>query len=852
MQISTKDIKVIAVLGPTNTGKTYFAMERLLAHGSGIIGFPLRLLARENYERARAIKGPSQVALITGEEKIVPKHAKYFFCTVESMPLAMQVDFLAVDEIQLCADVNRGHFFTDRLLYSRGRHETMFMGSENMRPIIKRLLPCTQFVTRPRFSTLSYSGRRKINRLPPRSVVVGFSSAEVYAAAELIRQQRGGAAIVMGALSPRTRKAQVELFQNGDVDYLVATDAIGMGLNMDVDHVAFASLDKFDGMYRRELRPEELAQIAGRAGRHMRNGTFGVTCDALEINLNVIEKIESHRFDAIKNIQWRNSNIDFYSVESLINSLSTQPSELGLTKTRQPNDEKLLAQLISEKDIEDRLTDHYSVQLLWEVCQIPDFRKKVIGGHMRLLSYIFQSLQDKGKLDHSWITNEITRIDRIDGGIETLVDRIANIRIWTYISNRQNWVTDPEDFQVRTRKIEDRLSDALHERLTQRFVDQRAAGLARKLKDKEVLQSNVSSQGDVLVEGHFFGRVDGFKFIPDTTDGAFIDCSVAGSVNKAIVREVERRALALINEKNSNFELWPDGKIVWLRRGNIHIVAYLLPGRDMLKPDVRFVLGNLSDGPVREKVEQRIKIWVNKFISKNLEPLYQAREYGLIGTVGGLIFQLLESGGVLSKREVAIQLKGLKKRDYGILNHLGIKIGKREVFFPKLLKPRVAVFCSLLWAIKHGLNPIPKIPAAGRVSVNYDESISSGFMQAAGYRRAGNLMVRVDILERITGILKSRAANNYFGIGPELLNLLGCSSDDIVSVLESLGYEREKQRSIKEKGGPILYVRKKKKYTYKSANRRVKNVELNDGLYRRSKFSLDDSPFAKLKGIASR
>ncbi len=846
MLISTSKARVTAVLGPTNTGKTYLAMERLLAHGSGMIGFPLRLLARENYDRAVALKGARQVALITGEEKIIPPHAKYFFCTVESMPVTKPVDFLAIDEIQLCADPDRGHVFTDRLLNGRGEQETIFMGSESIRVVLEKLVSGIELITRPRFSTLSFAGVRKIVRLPPRSAVVGFSAADVYAIAELIRRQRGGAAIVMGALSPRTRNAQVEMFQNGDVDYLVATDAIGMGLNMDVDHVAFASLNKFDGAFRRDLRAEELAQIAGRAGRHMNDGSFGVTGEAPEIDPDMIEQIENHRFAPIQYIQWRNSRLDFRSIDNLQQSLNEHPGEAGLVKVRQPSDEQNLVKLSRETDIRERLSNPDSVHLLWEVCQIPDFRKQVTGNHIRLLSHVYQSLSTAGKLDNDWIAKEVARIDQVDGGIESLVDRIANIRIWTYISHRADWLAEPESWQNRTRKIEDRLSDALHERLTQRFVDQRTAVLVRKLKDKAYLQSAVNTEGDVMVEGHFVGRIDGFKFVPDTTDSEVAGRTVAAAAFRALAGEVERRASVLISSADETIELRSDGLLAWQEQP----VACMTAGADALKPTVKLISSDLLDGTIRDKIESRLQSWLDDYIAQNLKPLLKARDRNLTGAVRGLVFQLVECGGVLNKRQAAKQLKALEKKDYGALHHLGIKLGRREIFFPPLLRPKPAGLSALLWAIKNDIKPLPEVPPPGRVSVPYDTNVPFDFMQAAGFRQAGNLFVRIDILERLLGMLKSRAVKGPFAAEAELLNLLGCSAEDAVGVFKSLGFEKL-TASEKHTEGEKIVLFAPNSATKKKHNRKNKKLGRTKGAQANSsaKPPPEESPFAKLKEL---
>ncbi len=852
MQISTKEKIVTAVLGPTNTGKTHLAMERLLAHGSGMIGFPLRLLARENYDRAVELKGPRQVALITGEEKIVPTYAKYFFCTVESMPVNKRVDFLAIDEIQLCADLDRGHIFTERLLHARGEQETMFMGSEGIWSLLKKLVPDVSCITRPRFSKLTYTGSRKTIRLPPRSAVVGFSAGDVYALAELIRRQRGGAAIVMGALSPRTRNAQVAMFQNGDVDYLVATDAIGMGLNMDVDHIAFASLDKFDGTLRRILTPRELAQIAGRAGRYMRDGTFGVTGDADEIHPSIIEQLESHRFDPIKRFQWRNSNLVFDSVDSLIESLKVCPDSLNLEKIRQPDDEKFFMELVCEKDVQERLDDKSAIELLWQVCQIPDFRKRTAGGHVCLLSRIFQSINNSGNLNTEWIAKEVSRMANIDGGIDSLVDRIANIRIWTYIANKSDWLINPEDWQERTREIEDRLSDALHERLIQRFVDQRTSVLVKKLKDKKNLQSSVTKEGDVMVEGHFVGRIEGFKFFPDITDNAIAGRTVSAAAYRALANEIPRRATAITGTSNLRFELSPQGKIYWLDKGITQLVGRLIPGKDTLRPRAELVASDCLAGSSRIAVGHCIQKWLNEHVRENLAPLFKAQEENLTGAIRGLIFQLIENGGVLSRYKVIGQLKALGECDYIMLRRLNIKVGRLDIFFPRLLRPKLAGLVALLWAIQNKIDPVPELPPPGRVSIDYKPEIPNGFMRAAGFKRAGDLMVRVDILERIIGMLKFRSEQGPFGLDSNILNTLGCSAEKAVLVLRSLGYEKKSVDQIGELNEVALYVARKPKHNPRknkinmTSRKRKKRNNLGPDTI------LEESPFLKLREMSIR
>lgn len=836
MQITTERARTVAVLGPTNTGKTYLALERMLGHANGMIGFPLRLLARENYDRAVALKGARQVALITGEEKIIPPYAKYFFCTVESMPLAKKVEFLAVDEIQMCADPDRGHIFTNRLLHARGVEETMFMGAESIRPFLKSLLEEADFITRPRFSTLTYTGARKIARLPTRSAIVGFAAADVYTIAELIRRQRGGAAIVMGALSPRTRNAQVEMFQNGDVDYLVATDAIGMGLNMDVDHIAFAALEKFDGQRRRQLWPEELAQIAGRAGRHMSDGSFGVTADAGDIPPNIAAQIEEHKFAPIKNIHWRNDVLDFSTPENLIRSLGQQPKRPGLVKMRQAADEQLLTELLRDTDIQSRAQDEDQLHLLWDVCQIPDFRNITTGGHVKLLNQIYSALCDDGGLANEWVGRQVSRIDNTDGGIESLLDRIANIRIWTYISHRADWLAEPGHWQDHTRDIENRLSDALHDRLTQRFVDQRTAVLVKRLQDKEQLRASVSGDGEVLVEGHFVGRLEGFKFSADRTDSELAGKAVTTAAFKALAGEVRRRAAMLATAPAEEFELKPDGRICWRNS----TVARLKPSSDALFPAILITTSELLETLDKETIETRLQIWLKEHIGRHLRPLFKARETELTGAMRGLVFQLIEGFGAIDRIEAYKQLKALEKKDYGSLHRLGVKLGRRDIFIPALLRPKPAGLCALLWAIKAGADPIPEPPPPGRVSLPAKDNSPEGFMAAAGYRRIGPLMVRADILERLIGMIRKRAAHGAFIIDAELLNLAGCGAEDFEPLLSDLGYTRKKVEGRVE----FVAAKHQKKKT-NHANKRTGKKPPGT-----KKIAIDpNSPFAKLKEL---
>ena len=613
--------RVTAVLGPTNTGKTYLAIDRMLGHSSGMIGFPLRLLARENYDRIVRIKGAGQVALVTGEEKILPPGAKYFCCTVESMPVDRPVSFLAIDEIQLCADPERGHVFTDRLLHARGLAETMFLGAETIRPVLQKLVPEAEFVTRPRFSTLTYTGPQKLTRLPPRSAVVAFSAAEVYATAELIRRQRGGTAVVLGALSPRTRNAQVALFEAGEVDYLVATDAIGMGLNLDLDHVAFAKLRKFDGRGQRRLTAPEIAQIAGRAGRHMTDGTFGTTGEVGALNEELVEAVENHRFDPIAFVHWRNVALDFRDPQSLLKSLDARPPRPELLLVRNAEDQMALAALARDPEIARLATSADSVALLWEVCQVPDFRKILSDHHAQLLSQLYLRLMTNDRrLPEDWVAGQLERLDRIDGDIDHLIQRIAHVRTWTYITHRADWLDDSAHWQGRARAIEDALSDALHERLTQRFVDRRTAVLVRRLRGEGALVGAVRKNGEVLVEGEFVGRLDGFQFRPDEEVSGEDARPLLTAARRALGGEMPRRVKRLEQDDDGAFTLIED-RIAW--RGTPF--ARLAAGDTVLTPRIEVLHSDFLDGPARERLRKRAASWLTRHIRAQLKPLFKAQ-----------------------------------------------------------------------------------------------------------------------------------------------------------------------------------------------------------------------------------
>ena len=772
--------RVTAVLGPTNTGKTYLAMDRMLGHATGMIGFPLRLLARENYDKVVKLKGARNVALITGEEKILPPHPRYYICTVESMPLDREVAFLAVDEVQLAADADRGHIFTDRILHARGTNETMFLGAETIKPLIRRLVPGTEFISRPRFSKLLYTGSKKLTRLPRRSAVVAFSASEVYGIAELIRRHRGGAAVVMGALSPRTRNAQVALYQNGDVDYMVATDAIGMGLNMDVDHVAFASMTKFDGRAPRALDASEVAQIAGRAGRHMNEGSFGVTADAPEIDPDIIARVEAHEFPPLKQLYWRNTDLRLTSIDALLGSLRMSPPAKDLIRPPPADDQLVLEALAREAGVRENLTGPARVKLLWEVAQVPDFRKLKPEIHARFMAQVFLHLVGRdGKLEQDWVAGHVERIDRTDGDIHVLMDRIAAIRVWTFLAHRGDWMVDSLGWQERTRAVEDRLSDALHEKLTQQFVDSRTAHLVKRLRGDDLLTADISDQGAVDVDGHRLGQLDGLRFRAERTGLRTADRAVFNAANTALRPVLAQRAEALAAAADDAFTL-AETTIVWQGEG----IARLVSGPDLLHPAIELMADERVEPHLRRRVEERLRAWITGQIARDLAPLTKALEAKVASAVRGIVFHLMENLGSVPRRAVDAQVSALTKEDRTALARLGVRLGVGQVFMPALLKPAATALRARLWAARNP-GPAPVIPP-GRVTVPL--AGPAGFYLACGYQPMGAAAYRVDMVERFAAEVRKLARDKVTRLPPALLSLVGASLDAAVPILQALGF----------------------------------------------------------------
>ncbi len=812
---------VKAILGPTNTGKTYFAIERMLAHPTGMIGLPLRLLAREVYHRVVERVGEQAVALITGEERIVPAKPRYWVATVEAMPMDIHVDCVAVDEIQTAIDFDRGHVFTDRILKARGLHETLLLGSATMAGVVKKLIPHAEIIDRPRFSQLTYAGSKKLSRQPARSAIVAFSARQVYAIAELIRRERGGAAVVMGALSPRTRNAQVELYQNGDVDFLVATDAIGMGLNLDIHHVAFADDTKFDGHQSRPLTPSELGQIAGRAGRHKHNGTFGVTGGTEGFDEELVVALETHDFQSIRQVQWRNSDLRFSSVEALRNSLEVAPQDKTLTRVPIATDQHAL-EFLMRNEAGALARGHDAVKLLWECCQIPDYQGISPAAHGEIITRIYSDLRRIGSVRADWIAEQVRFCDNAEGDIDTLSNRIKQIRTWTFVANRKNWLEDPTYWREKTRDIEDRLSDALHERLTQRFVDRRTSVLLRHLKDKRMVSPEINERGEVRLEGHLIGTLEGFRFTLARNGGDTDAKGLRGAADSVVAPEIHNRAERLAGSPNEEFVLATDGRLRW--RGEV--VAELAEGDSLYRPRILLLADETLTGPDLEKVQDRLSLWLRHHINTVLEQVMALEAPAdLEGSARGLAYQLFEHIGLLPRAMVADEVKALDQDVRGKLRKLGIKFGAYHIYLPLSLKPAPRELALILFALKNGgvrqpgVTDIPHIVLSGRTSFVVDPEVDTRLYEIAGFKVAGSRAVRVDILERLADIIRplvaldasrpyqgelpaGAAEGNGFRVTVEMTSLLGCSGDDFSSILSSLGYRVRRTPKVAETPAP--------------------------------------------------
>ena len=796
--------KITAILGPTNTGKTFMAIETMLSFESGMIGFPLRLLAREVYDKVITKIDRSKVALITGEEKIIPINAKYFLCTVESMPVDKNLEFVGIDEIQMCNDHERGHIFTDRLLNLRGEKLTMFMGSNTIKNIIQKLDDDIEFVNKERLSKLTFGGHKKISRIERKSAIIAFSTEEVYAIAELIRRQKGGAAIVMGSLSPKTRNAQVNLYQSGDVDYLVATDAIGMGINMDLDNVYFSNNKKFDGKKLRRLNISEIGQIAGRAGRYLNDGTFGTTGECSEIKSEEIDSIEDHKYPEIQSIFWRNSNINFSSKLSLIKSLEENPNKNWLRRINECEDEKVLKYFLKEVPnltVEDRPE---ILNTLWECCQIPDFVKKTYGHHVEVVGKVFNFLtSEKKKIPNKYMKEQLSNLDKFDGNVDSLSNRIANVRTWAYVSNKSNWVENQDYWIERTKNLEDKLSDRLHEEITKTFIDKRASVLVRGLKQDVTFETEIIDEEKVLINKQYIGNLRGLKLELDLKVDA-LDTDIK-SLKKAARQNVSPEILKRIDQiiKTDLIELKDDFKIYWKN----YPIAKLISGSDYLNPNINLIIDEMIENNEKLKLNLYLEKWIENKIQLELKSLIDLKNINEKNSeLRALAYHLYENNGVVKREDVSSYLNNLNQEERKKLRRIGVKFGRYHIFLFKLFKPSSVSLRILLWKNfnEKNLNLLP--PTFGLNFLEEKKLINKEFMLLCGFEKIDKFFVRIDILERLfIMLLNLNKENKEIKLIPEMLNLLGCNKDNFKILIQKMNYK------ISEKEGNIYlkYIPKK-------------------------------------------
>ena len=779
--------KIIALLGPTNTGKTHIAIQKMLEHDTGIFGLPLRLLAREVYEKCIEKVGIEKVALITGEEKIIPGTAQYFICTVESMPKDKEVDFVAIDEIQMCADRERGHIFTQRMLEARGTKVTMFLGSQVMASIINDLINEVEFEKKERYSSLSYSGIKKISRLDRKVAIIAFSIEEVYAIAELVRRQKGGAAVIMGSLSPKTRNSQVGLYQSGDVDYLIATDAIGMGLNMDINEIYFSNLKKFDGKKTRRLNLIEMSQIAGRAGRYKNDGGFGTTGDCETLNSDEIEKIEKHQLPDTKMIYWRNSKLDFVSPEKLIESLEQKPNQKNLLRTNDSLDESVLRFFL--KKGANNIIYHKNLDLLWECCQIPDFEKKAYGQHINVIDKVFQFLTTrKRRIPSSFMKDQLKGLEKDHGNVDLLSHRLSNVRTWSYVANKKNWVENSDYWVQLTKNIEDKLSDKLHDELTKSFIDKKISILSRSLKQDLVLNTKINEENKIHIDGQLIGELKGLKFLIEVTSKT-LDTDIK-SIKKAARKGVEEELIKRVDNivlngeieiSNENKIIWKDNPIAWLKKGN----SYLNPEIDIIADDALSL-------DSKNKLILYLNKWLSDHIDKVLGDLIKLTKHKIENKyLRGLVFQLYENNGVVKRNNVEQVVKSIPTEERRKLWDMGIKIGRYHIYLPKMLKPKAVEFRVRLWKIFNNFSDKNEIPQSGLnflINKDYDNK----FLLLCGFEKFKEFFIRIDILEKLFIKIIDGTKDRKFKINSEMMNLLGCSKENFYKLMNYMNYKKDK------------------------------------------------------------
>ena len=802
--------KIIALLGPTNTGKTHVAIEKMLEHKSGMFGLPLRLLAREVYEKCVVKVGVEKVALITGEEKIIPGTAQYFVCTVESMPKDKIVDFVAIDEIQMCADRERGHIFTQRMLETRGEKLTMFLGSQIMANIIDDLIDGVEFEKKERYSKLSYSGIKKISRLDRKVAIIAFSIEEVYAIAELVRRQKGGAALIMGSLSPKTRNSQVGLYQSGDVDYLIATDAIGMGLNMDINEIYFSNLKKFDGKKNRRLNLIEMSQIAGRSGRYKNDGGFGTTGDCETLNSDEIEKIENHQLPNTKMIYWRNSNLNFDTPKELINSLEKKPEEKNLLRTNDSLDENVL-RFFLKKGV-NNIIYHKNLDLLWECCQIPDFEKRAYGQHISIVDKVFQFLTTRKKrIPNSFMKDQLKGLEKNHGNIDLLSHRLSNVRTWSYVANKKNWVENPDYWIQLTKSIEDNLSDKLHDELTKSFIDKKISILSRSLKQDLILNTKINSENKIYIDGQLIGELKGLKFLIEVTSKT-LDTDIK-SIKKAARKGVEKELINRVNEIVSEGEIKinSENKILW----KTNPIAWLKKGQNYLSPEITIIADEILNIESKSKLILYLNKWLRTYNNEILGDLVKLTKHKIDNQyLRGLVFQLYENNGVVKRSEIESTVKSIPVEERKKLWGMGIKVGRYHVYLPKMLKPKAVEFRISLWKLFNNLADKNKIPQSGLnflIGNNFDRN----FLLLCGFEKFNNFFLRIDILEKLFLKIIENTKNRKFKINAEMMNLLGCSKENFHKLMLYMSYKKDKaidtyifKGEKKRKNKPIKFDKK--------------------------------------------
>jgi len=809
--------RITAVLGPTNTGKTHLAVETMLEYESGIIGFPLRLLAREIYDKCVAKVGSEKVALITGEEKIIPKIPKYYICTAESMPKDTMVDFVAIDEIQMCTDHERGHIFTDRLLNMRGEKLTMFLGSQTMQQIISSLIDGVEFVNRERYSKLTYSGYKKISRLNPKTALIAFSIDEVYAMAELIRRQKGGAAVIMGSLSPKTRNSQVKLYQSGDANFLVATDAIGMGINMDIDNVSFSSLKKFDGKRTRKLTLSEISQIAGRAGRHVNDGTFGITGECKQLSSDEIEKLEKHELNNINVLYWRNSDINFNSLNNLVNSLEKKIDSQFLKRINDCEDEKTLKFFIKNNEIKKNENSKEFIEILWECCQIPDFSKKAYGNHIEVVKKVFEFLTSKsGKVTNDYMKKQLEYLDRYDGNIDTLTNRISNIRTWSYVANKRNWVDNSDYWVEASKNIEDKLSDQLHEELTKSFIDKRISVLSRSLEQDIVLGTEIKNENEVVIDEQYIGKLNGLRLNLELKSGSLkTDIkSLKKAARQGIAPELARRVKRIIESNDLKFE--DDHRIYWMSCP----IAYLTKGKDYLNPKVELLVDEAIDQESKEQLKNNLEKKLYHLINEELSDLVKLSNKKFENNYSrALCYQLFENNGVLKREDIGQIIKNISKEDRVKLKKVGIKIGRYHIFLPRMLKPNAVSLRIKLWKLYFQNDKKNVIPKSGLNFLKNITASSRKFLLICGFENFNNFYIRVDILERLFLKIIENTKEGIFKIDSDMINLIGCSKENFFELLKLMHYKPKKTVENNDDFftyQPNFYKKREKNFTKKN------------------------------------